>query len=219
MPVVKGRQILGISRAAVKTGIAVAMAVVAIAATTTGADAATGADGFPIIYASDHANDITVVHVCRILGTDDDYHEAIVCVDINTMTWDGEAYAQGEVEAYCQDEDGDDVQCANITVEGQFSNGADGVVSTYSADCGHQYGPCPTGRLYDFYKGDYEATAAEGDSSCGTDADSNANIWSIADGVYTTIQLPGSDDTYTLDADTAANDGNNLSTGHYYICY
>ena len=218
MPVVKGRQIFGISRTAVKTGIAIAVAVVSFAATTTSADAATGADGFTIINASHYANDKTVVHLCRILGTDDDYHEAVLCVDINTMTYDGEAFAQGEVEALCQDDNGDPVQCANITVEGEFADGT-GTTSTYYAYCGHQHGACPTGRLYDYVSTDWLATGAEGDGSCGKNADSDANFWSIANGIYTTIELPGSGDTYTLDADTAANDGNNLSTGHYYICY
>jgi hypothetical protein len=207
-----------ITRKAVKTGIVIAMAVAACATATTGAEAATGTGGFTIINASDYANGTTVVHVCHILGTDDDYHEAIVCVDINTMIYDGYAYAQGEVEAYCQDDDGDDTQCANITVKGQFSEGSDGVLSTYDAYCGHQYGACPTGRLYDYVSGNYAETAPEGDGSCGTDADSNANFWSIADGLNTTVELPGSDDTYTLD-DTGANDGENESTGHYYICY
>jgi hypothetical protein len=205
-----------ITRTAVKAGIAIAMAVAACSAFTTSANAATGTDGFTIIHASDYANGTTVVHECHILGTDDDYHEAIVCVDINTMTYDGYAYAQGEVEAYCQDDNGDDVQCANITVEGEYSNGADGVVTSYYDYCGHQYGSCPTGRLYD--DSSYDVTSAEGDSSCGTETDSDAQVWSIAVGTYTTIELPGSDDTYTLAA-TSPNDGNNQSSGHYYICY
>jgi hypothetical protein len=206
-----------ITRTAVKAGIAIAMAIAACSAFTTSANAATGTDGFTIIHASDYANDTTVVHECDILGTDDDYHEAIICVDINTMTYDGYAYAQGEVEAYCQDDNGDDVQCANITVKGEFADGS-GTTSTYYANCGHQYGSCPTGRLYDYYSGDYLVTSAEGDSSCGTEVDSDANFWSVAIGTYTTIELPGSDDTYTLAA-TSPNDGNNESTGHYYICY
>jgi hypothetical protein len=158
-----------------------------------------------------------VVHECHILGTDDDYHEAIVCVDLNTMTDDGDAYARGEVEAYCQDDNGDHVQCANITVEGEYSN-ATGDTTTYYKYCGHQYGSCPTGRVYDYLSTDWTVTSAEGDSSCGTETDSDADVWSIAIGHDTTIELPGSDDTYTLDA-TSPNDGDNESTGHYYVCY
>jgi hypothetical protein len=202
-----------ITRTAVKTGMAVALAVVACAAFATRADAATGTDGFTIIHASDGA----AVHGCHILGTDDDYHEAIVCVDINTMTYDGYAYAQGEVEAYCQDDNGTVVQCANITVEGEASD-ATGTSSTYYKYCGHEHGACPTGRLYDYLSSDWIVTSAEGDSTCGQNPDSDANFWSIAVGGYTTIELPGSDDTYTL-ADTAPNDGENQSTGHYYVCW
>lgn len=114
--------------------------------------------------------------------------------------------------AYCQDDNGDAVQCTNITVGG--------TTSTYYTDCGQQYESCPTGRLCEHYSysADWPVTSAEGDGSCGSEADSDANFWSVALGTYTTIELPGSDDTYTLAA-TAPNDGDNESTGHYYVCY
>jgi hypothetical protein len=201
------------SRTAVRTGLAVFMAAVAIAGTTVNASAATGPDGFPIIHASAGG----AAHTCTILGTDDDYHEAIVCVDINTMTSGGEAFAQSEVEAYCQTIGGTVVQCANITAEGQYSaSGGLGAMQPYYKFCGHQYGSCPTGREY--LTGAWVAASAEGDGNCGHVLDSLAQVWSIAVGGETTIELPGSDDTYTL-SNTSPNDGTNESTGHYYVCW
>jgi hypothetical protein len=201
------------SRTAVRTGLAVFMAAVAIAGTTVNANAATGADGFPIIHASSGG----AAHTCHILGTDDDYHEAIVCVDINTMTYDGDAFAQSEVEAYCQTTAGTVVQCANIIAQGQYSaSGGLGALQPYGKNCGHQYGACPTGRLY--LSGAWVAASAEGDSSCGKVVNSVAQVWSIALGASTTIELPGSGDTYTL-SNTSPNDGTNESTGHYYVCW
>jgi hypothetical protein len=200
------------TRTTARTVAAVFMAAIALAGVTTKASAATGTDGFTILHASDH----DAVHTCLILGTDDDYHEAIVCVDINTMTYDGEAYAQAEVEAYCQTKAGADVQCANITAEGEYANATLSQPIQFNASCGHQHGSCPTGREY--LKSSYDATSAEGDSSCGKVADSNAQVWAVALGIQTTIELPGSDDSYTL-AGTSPNDGDNESTGHYYVCY
>jgi hypothetical protein len=200
------------SRTAVRTGLAVFMAAAAIAATTTGANAATGADGFPIIHASTGG----VAHTCHILGTDDDYHEAIVCVDINTMTYDGEAFAQSEVEAYCQTTGGTVVQCANILAEGEISTGGTFGSLSYNKDCGHQYGACPTGRMT--FEGGWVAVSPEGDSSCGQVLDSNAQVWSLAIGGATEIELPGSDDSYLL-SNTSPNDGANESTGHYFVCW
>ena len=200
-----------ISRTAVRAGLAVFMAGAAIAATAVNASATTGADGFPIIHAASGG----AAHLCRILGTDDDGHEAVVCVDINTMTYDGEAFAQSEVEAICQTLSGTVVQCANVTVEGQYSSGL-GAMQPYAKNCGHQYGPCPTGRFY--VSGAWNSASAEGDGTCGSKLDSFSQVWSIAIGGATTIELPGSDDTYTL-SNTSPNDRSNESTGHYYVCW
>jgi hypothetical protein len=188
------------------------MAAVAIAGTAVNASAATGADGFPILNAADG----NVAHTCEILGTDDDFHEAIVCVDINTMVSGGEAFAQSEVEAYCQTTAGTVVQCANITAEGEIATGGTFGTMSYDKLCGHQHGACPTGR--ETLNGAWVAVSAEGDGTCGQVLDSNAQVWSVAIGGETSIELPGSDDTYTLSL-TSPNDGTNESTGHYFVCY
>lgn len=99
-----------ITRAAVKAGLALLASTVALVGMTTTASAATGADGFTILDASAGNQ----AHVCHILGTDDDYHEAIVCVDINTKVSGDQVLIQGQLEAYCQDDNGTVVQCANI---------------------------------------------------------------------------------------------------------
>ena len=155
-----------------------------------------------------------MAHVCHILGTDDDYHQAVVCVDLNTRVVGTQVEVQGEVEAYCQDDNGTDVQCANIMSGGEIS-GAAGVWASYAGDCGHSLGPCPTGREYSLSNWMGDGTES-GESGCASNP--AEALWSIAVGVATTIELPGSDDSYTL-SNTDPNDGVNQSTGHYYICY
>jgi hypothetical protein len=199
-----------ITRAAVKTGLALLASTVALVGMTTTANAATGADGFAILDASAGNQ----AHVCHILGTDDDYHEAIVCVDINTKVSGDQVLIQGQVEAYCQDDNGTVVQCANIMSGGEISS-TGGVWYSYAGDCGHSLGACPTGREYSYSPWMGDGTSA-GESGCASNP--SEALWSIAVGVATTIELPGSDDSYTL-SDTDPNDGSNESTGHYYICY
>jgi len=199
-----------ITRAAVKAGLALLASTVALVGTTASASAATGEDGFTILNASAGNQ----AHVCHILGTDDDYHEAIVCVDINTKVSGDQVLIQGQLEAYCQDDNGTVVQCANIMDGGEISS-TGGVWQQYAADCGHSLGACPTGREYAHSPWMGDGTEA-GESGCASNA--SEALWSIAVGVATTIELPGSDDSYTL-SNTGPNDGANESTGHYYICY
>jgi hypothetical protein len=199
-----------ITRAAVKAGLALLASTAALVGTTTSASAATGAGGFTILDASAG----NAAHVCEILGTDDDYHEAIVCVDINTKISGDDVLIEGQLEAYCQDDNGTVVQCANITSAGEISS-AGGVWAEYAADCGHSLGSCPAGREYAHSSWMYVTDkAAESDCASNT----SEALWSIAFGGDTTIELPGSDDSYTL-GNTDPNDGVNESTGHYYICY
>jgi hypothetical protein len=127
----------------------------------------------------------------------------------------GEAFAQSEVEAYCQTTAGTVVQCANITAEGEIATGGTFGTMSYDKSCGHQHGACPTGR--ETLNGAWVAVSAEGDGTCGQVLDSNAQVWSVAIGGETSIELPGSDDTYTLSL-TSPNDGTNESTGHYFVC-
>jgi hypothetical protein len=199
-----------ITRAAVTAGLALLASTAALVATTASASAATGAGGFTILDAS-AGNE---AHVCHILGTDDDYHEAIVCVDINTRISGDEDQIQGEVESYCQDDNGTVVQCANIMSAGEISSDG-GVWKEYAADCGHQLGSCPAGREY-AYSSWMDDTSEAGESGCASNT--AEAVWSIAFGGSTTIELPGSDDPYTL-GNTSPNDGVNESTGHYYVCY
>jgi hypothetical protein len=104
-------------------------------------------------------------------------------------------------------------RCCESHRECRHSTG--GVWSSYAADCGHSLGACPTGREYACSSWMGDGTSA-GESGCASNP--VEALWSIAVGVATTIELPGSDDSYTL-SDTDPNDGANESTGHYYICY
>ena len=199
-----------ITRVAVRAGLALLASTAVLVGTTASASAATGAGGFTILDAS-AGNE---AHVCQVLGTDDDYHKAVVCVDINTKVSGDQVLIQGQVESLCEDDNGTVIQCANIMSAGEIAS-TGGVWSEYAADCGHSLGSCPTGREYAHseWKGDGSEASESGCASNTAEA-----LWSIAFGVSTTIELPGSDDSYTLD-NTVPNDGVNESTGHYYICY
>jgi hypothetical protein len=200
-----------ISRAAVKAGLALLASTAALVGMTTSASAATGAGGFTILDAS-AGNE---AHVCLILGTDDDYHEAIVCVDIYTRVSGDNAQIEGRVESYCQDDNGTVIQCANIMSAGEIAS-AGGVWTEYAAGCGHSLGACPSGREYATSSYWMDDGTEAGESGCASNT--AEAIWSIAFGISTTIELPGSDDSYTL-SNTDPNDGVNESTGHYYVCY
>lgn len=199
-----------ISRVAVKAGLALLASTAVLVGTTASASAATGPDGFSILDAS-AGNE---AHVCLVLGTDDDYHKAVVCVDINTKVSGDEVLIQGQVESLCEDDNGTVIQCANIMSAGEIAS-TGGVWAEYAADCGHALGSCPTGREY--AHSNWMADGSEASES-GCASNPVEALWSIAFGVSTTIELPGSDDSYTL-GNTAPNDGANESTGHYYICY
>ena len=160
-----------ITRAAAKAGLALLASTVALVGTTATASAATGAGGFTILDAS-AGNE---AHVCHILGTDDDYHEAVVCVDINTKVSGDEALIQGQVEAYCQDDNGTVVQCANIMSAGEVSSGG-GVWSEYAADCGHSLGSCPAGREYAYSSWMDDGTEA-GESGCSSNTAKRKRRW------------------------------------------
>jgi hypothetical protein len=197
--------------AVVKTVVAISMAVSATIAFSTAANAATGVDGFPILYGATY----DLVHHCIEAGaavnpnTDQETY-AIVCADLNTYPDGEKAFADTEVEAFCQVEYADGsaktVQCANIKIEGEYADGA-GDRYTFDGNCGHQYGACTTGR-FTAYSPDI-SVAMEG-QSCGTDPDSSSQIWGLAL-AGTQIELPGSDFTVTLNP--------NFETGHDYVCY
>ena len=74
------------------------MAIAALLAGIMPASAATGPDGFTILYA-DSAN---IVHQCGVVVTNSAGYEGVVCVDINTYADSSGYYATGAVEVICQ---------------------------------------------------------------------------------------------------------------------
>jgi len=187
----------------------IAVPVMAIAALAGGAlPASATTDGFPILYAGGE------VHHCEILGAADGY-QAVVCVDISTgYTDDGfEYYATGAVEAYCQTDAGVAAQCANIDLGGVSATGQADTEYPLTWGCGHAFGACPSDRkvlaldTYTYADGDCEGSAKQ-------------NLWVEAVGTddYTQIELPKSDDTFTLSSSDGGNDGDDYSTGHYWVC-
>jgi hypothetical protein len=180
------------------------------------ASAATGTDGFPILYASEGNS----AHTCNVIGSADGY-QAVICVDIETGTSDLGYWARGQVEAICQKGSGASavtVQCAQVDVIGRLSaaNGGFDYVGQWA--CGHQIGACSTGRNI-IATHTFVYTSAIG---CASNPGSLYDVWMIAEGASetdssTSIELPVSGKIIYLGVGNA-NDGPSESTGHYYIC-
>lgn len=159
-------------------------------------------------------------HVCEVIGNDKaalgsaDGAQAVVCTDLQVIdNGNGTYYSQVRSEGYCQMiESGDIVQCANIWLVNETAYAtADptGTVTEGPADiaCGHQYGACPASGNRFYLTGDvapyispatciantWGVTLAQGD-----DTEYNLNAT-----VKTSIQLPVSDETFTLSANFA----------------
>ncbi|HEY1820527.1 MAG TPA: hypothetical protein VGG83_11415 [Trebonia sp.] len=163
----------------------------------------------PVLNASAY----DAVHHCEVLGSDSDDHQAVVCVDIYTEP-NPEAstgfWAVGFVEAGCQTDAGTPVQCANVQLEGALSNANGTTDGTDLYQCGHSNGACPAARI----KEPTNWMTWESDTS---DATLSYNVWTVAYGGVTQIELPQSDKTITLNTGLGANDGYNYSTGHYEV--
>jgi hypothetical protein len=128
-------------------------------------------------------------HVCENIGSDDEGNQAIVCTNLIGADNSSGYYAYAQTLAYCQDDDGDLEQCANITVANETGWGAGGPFEGPGAACGHANGACPATK----FVVDADDTPS---GSC------IANVWGVTDGDGTTsetsIQLPGTDITETL---------------------
>jgi hypothetical protein len=190
---------------------AVVMAVAALFASVTPANAATGPYGFTILHA-DAGNE---AHHCEALGPGLDVHdndsEAYVCVDIDTSATDTGYRATGAIEAWCYaDPDGGFyTACPEIHVNGFFANASSGA-SNFSWSCD---GNClSTGRNII-----YSTSINYTDANCTSNAVNQ--VWTALTG-STSISLftqIGSFATYSIAAD-GANDGTGYSSGHYWIC-
>jgi hypothetical protein len=178
--------------------VAVGMTMAAV----TPASAATGTDGFPILYAGEG----NIAHNCEVIGSDSDGNEAIVCVDILTGTGSTDYWAQGRIEAFCY-KNGVTVQCAQVDVSGTWANGTgidDGIGQWV---CGHQFGACSAGRNYITAAWTNYYSSASG---CSSEPNSTYDVWTVVTAGLTGIELPVSGKWVYV--------GSNYSTGHHYVC-
>ncbi len=175
-------------------------AVGVMVAAITPASAATGTDGFTILYAGEG----NIAHHCEIIGSDTDGNEGIVCVDILTGTGSTYYWAKAQIEAFCYN-NSQPVQCAQVDVTGTFANGAGQPSGIGQWVCGHQYGACSTGRNYVSGVTNYYSSA----SGCSSQPNSMYDVWTVAY-TGTRIELPKSAKWVYIPS--------NYSTGHYYVC-
>jgi hypothetical protein len=185
------------------------------------ASAATGPDGFPIMYASEGG----YAHNCTVIGSDQYGNQAVICADLlSGPSYDivGDPiypyYTWAGVEAYCQNSSDVIVQCAQINEDVSIAD-AVGDVGYDSQTCGHSYGACPSGRYTLYTSADGSYFTYYNSDDCATNPDSEFDAWSVVwGGGITYIELPQSDKTVYLGTGNA-NDGENESNGHYYQCF
>ena len=174
------------------------------------------ADGFTIL---DAAGEGDSVRKCEQLGIDRRGYQAIVCYDIDTYSlssYPDDYFATGKVEAYCQTIAGAAAQCLQITVGGLFTEGVSGTENQQSWSCGGSAAACPDGPLVETLSTFEWSDAKAGGCNNGT---SPANdVWDEVVGGTTQIELPVSEATYALNSGDGGNDGDNYSSGHYWVC-
>jgi len=181
------------------------MAALAITGISLPANAATGPDGFTILYAAQGQG----AHKCEVIGTRDQYgNEGVICADLFTSSdGAGHYFVYGNVETYCQNSANVVVKCPTMEAEDQLTAGNG--VSTRSPinGCGgNALGPCPVGR-WNTYSDSFEYST---NSGCASNPDSLNQVWNIDMMSGTEIELPQSGKIVSPSA--------NWSTGHYYIC-
>jgi len=183
---------------------------------SSGAPAPTGTPddyGFTILDASASQE----VHHCEQLGIDRLGFQAIICFDINTYPSGSNYFATGEVEAYCQTIAGAAVQCPQITLTGSFTEGVEGstlIQKTWT--CGGSAAACPDGRwvqpITTFEWSDSNS------ADCSNGLTLTTDVWTNVVDPTTSIELPNSDAVYTLNSSDGGTDGNDYSSGHYWVC-
>lgn len=165
----------------------------------------TGADGFPIIYATLNQE----VHKCEQIGSSDSgYYRAVVCVDIVTQN-DVNGYGiYAQLEAICENSSGVIQQCESVVTNGIWASGI-GTIGKFGSSCGDGLAACPSGR---FYAASFEIWPTNSQiQSCGTVVASELQEWMVAYANETTIKLPNDVPIIGPAA--------NFSSGHDYICY
>jgi hypothetical protein len=139
----------------------------------------------------------TLEHACKVIGTDVDGNQAIICTDLLEFNYGSTYETDGQTEGICENSSGTIVQCANITIlpAAAWQSGITSYVSVPDVyECGHSYGNCPSGR----YIQDGEPIPTSGAATC------IANTWGVTaatwQGSVTAIELPESGTVITLSA-------------------
>jgi hypothetical protein len=181
--------------------------------TSMSASAATGTDGFPVLFAS-YAD---TAHHCTVVGKPVDGYEGVMCADILTSEVNSsDYYGIGQIEVYCQTTTGVTVQCADIDSYG-FLYSADGEELPIEFACGHANGACSSGRNTISTLGlNGQQVWYQSNADCSTAPDSDHDVWQEVGG---DIELPKSDAWVDLpEGGGNTGDGLDFTTGHYYIC-
>jgi hypothetical protein len=183
------------------------------------ANAATGAGGLTILYASSQNQ----AHQCNVIGSDSNY-QAVVCSDLLTYEGATDYYAYGREEAYCQRTSTPHtiVACREVRELDTLEAGDGTSTSSYSANCGLT-GSCQAGRNYLSTRNwDYSISHAE-NGVCSSNVGSSYQLYNIAWHGYTaaanSTEIWTPDGAFwSLGVTGTANDGVNESSGHYFIC-
>ena len=172
------------------------------------AGAATGAGGLTIL----HASDDDLVHHCNVIANDGT-DEAVACGDLLTYEGASDYYAYARGELYCQTESGAPATCGFIREVVSLQTGS-GETGTYPESCD---GNCPAhGRLYDDTRNwDYATDIPSG--QCSDNVNSSYQVWGLVWGAVEESEIELPDGHWVTNFDNA-NDGENQSTGHYFVC-
>ncbi|GAA5190722.1 hypothetical protein GCM10023322_46550 [Rugosimonospora acidiphila] len=177
-----------------------------LSATAGTANADNGADGFPIL----HAVKGDQVHKCNVVGPANNY-EAVVCIDLVTSISGGVYHVSAREEAMCESYTNQLVACDKINDSTTLETGA-GATSTYGTSCN---GDCPAGRLYDSTRTWDYTVAGAAYGSCSNRVNTSYQVWGVGWGDTEIVSPTG---VVFHVSDGYANDGANMSTGHYFIC-
>ena len=162
-------------------------------------------------------------HQC-VVAQDDGKYAAVVCADIVTgVSSDTTYYAAGQVEVYCQTVGNNPVivGCNAAYAVAAMSSGAGVVGFNGIGSCGADaFAPnaCAPGGQRNYFT-DNSFSYSYSDAANCTKLNSKNQVYNVIEGYngvqsFTRIELPD----FTWVALSGGNDGQNQSSGHYFVC-
>jgi hypothetical protein len=198
----------------IKRALAVGVSVLGIsAALLTPAQASS----VPILYVGSEA------HQCIDFYNDGSY-QAIICADILTGSTSSGYYAKGQAEAYCQNESGKVVNCDQIYLDSYMYDsanvGSPGTDDTYQCvDDATGYPNCPGNGDREYQPLDQlnYSSSQYNLNNCASNTSADNQVWTV---VFSgsQIELPDGNWGNLGEGGTQPNDGQNQTSGHYFIC-